>query len=53
MQMRATHSTHPRIDDIWGERTPMDGRQSWPAGVDELLTPGVEAVMVERWVGSA
>ena len=53
MQIRATHSTHPRIDDIWGERTPTDGRQPWPARVDEFLTPGVEAATVERWVGSA
>jgi ferredoxin-nitrate reductase len=53
MQIRATHSTHPRIDDIWGERTPIDGRQPWPARVDEFLAPGVEAATVERWVGSA
>ncbi len=53
MQIRAIHSTHPRIDDIWGERTPINGRQSWPARVDEFLTPGVEAATVDRWVASA
>jgi ferredoxin-nitrate reductase len=51
--IRPVESRHPRIDDIWGARSPLDPGQPWDPRVDTFLVPGVEASEVERWVGSA
>src|SRR4029453_13102989 len=53
MQIRAARSMHPRIDDIWGQRTPIDGEERWPPRVDQFLVPGVEATSLAQGVGSA
>jgi anaerobic selenocysteine-containing dehydrogenase len=46
-------SEHDRIDDIWGERTPMGLAGPWEARVDSYLLPEVGAGEVDRWVHSA
>ena len=45
--------THPRVEDIWGDRTPYAADEAWPTRVDEQLVDGVGADDVERWVQSA
>jgi hypothetical protein len=42
-----------RIADPWGDRTPYEPEQTWPARVDEHLEDGVEQGDVERWVQTA
>src|SRR4051794_15437432 len=53
MQIRAEEVGHPRIADIWGERTPFDRTASWPSRGDTYLQPGVAENDVDRWVHSA
>jgi ferredoxin-nitrate reductase len=53
MQIRAAQVGHPRIADIWGDRSPFGQAESWPARTDTYLLPGVADSDVERWVPSA
>jgi ferredoxin-nitrate reductase len=53
MHIRAEVVGHPRIADIWGERTPFARTDSWPSRGDTYLQPGVAEEDVDRWVHSA
>ena len=53
MEIRAAEVGHPRIADIWGERTPFSRSAPWPSRSDVHLQPGVAERDVDRWVHSA
>ena len=53
MQIRAAEIGHPRIADVWGDRSPFATAEPWPARVDAYLQPGVASSDVDRWVHSA
>src|SRR6187200_434463 len=53
MRIQPIDIQDPRIDDIWGERTPMGPQEPWPSRVDTYLQPGVGEADVDRWVPSA
>jgi anaerobic selenocysteine-containing dehydrogenase len=45
--------THPRVEDVWGARTPYAAGEEWPTRVDTHLLDGVGPDGPERWVQSA
>ena len=53
MASTASSQSHPRIDDIWGERTPHARGTPWPERTDLHLEGGIETGDVDRWVSSA
>jgi anaerobic selenocysteine-containing dehydrogenase len=53
VRIQPSHIEDRRIEDIWGERTPMGPGEPWPSRVDTYLQPGVGAADVDRWVHSA
>jgi ferredoxin-nitrate reductase len=42
-----------RLKDPWGQRTPYDPGEPWPARVDEHYADGLSADDVERWAPTA